>query len=162
MENASKALVMAGGVLIALMIIGALLLMFNNISNYQRANVENTKDSQVVEFNNQFSTYNRDDVRGSDLYTLLNRAVDYNTRQTTSSTTSKDAKEKIAFAPVTINVDLNHVLESTNNPFSADGDKKLLIKDNEYKASAEENSFKKKIMRNSKRNRTYIWSNFSY
>ena len=31
MENASKALIMAGGVLIALMIIGALVLMFSNL-----------------------------------------------------------------------------------------------------------------------------------
>ncbi len=33
MENASKALIMAGSVLIALLIIGALILMFNNLSN---------------------------------------------------------------------------------------------------------------------------------
>ena len=35
MENASKALIMAGGVMIALLIIGSLLLMFNNLSSYQ-------------------------------------------------------------------------------------------------------------------------------
>ena len=40
MENASKALIMAGSVLIALMIIGALLLMFNSISNYQQTDTE--------------------------------------------------------------------------------------------------------------------------
>ena len=33
MENASKALLMAGGILIALMIIGALVLLGNNLSN---------------------------------------------------------------------------------------------------------------------------------
>ena len=32
MENASKALVMAGGILIALLVLGALLLMFNQVS----------------------------------------------------------------------------------------------------------------------------------
>ena len=34
MENASKALIMAGSILIGLMVIGALLLMFNSLSSY--------------------------------------------------------------------------------------------------------------------------------
>ena len=38
MENASKALLMAGGILIALLVIGSVLLMFNQIGNYRRAN----------------------------------------------------------------------------------------------------------------------------
>ena len=40
MENASKALVMAGGILIALLVIGALLLMFNQVSDYQRSGTD--------------------------------------------------------------------------------------------------------------------------
>ena len=65
MENASKALIMAGGVLIALMILGALLLMFNNLSSYQNTNTQTTEEAQVIAFNNQFETYNRNGVRGS-------------------------------------------------------------------------------------------------
>lgn len=72
MENATKALVMAGSILIALLIIGALLLMFNNLSSYQNTNQQNIKDAQIVEFNNQFTTYIRDDVKGNELYSLLN------------------------------------------------------------------------------------------
>lgn len=82
MENASKALIMAGSVLIALLIIGALLLMFNNVSTYEQSNMQNIKEAQVVEFNNQFTTYIRNDVRGNELYSLLNRVVDYNKRKT--------------------------------------------------------------------------------
>ena len=73
MENASKALLIAGSVLIALMIIGALLLMFSNLSSYQDTNVQGERSAQVVEFNNRFSTYNHDNIRGSDLYSLLNK-----------------------------------------------------------------------------------------
>ena len=43
MENASKALLMAGGILIALLIIGALLLMFNQISTYKQSESSNQK-----------------------------------------------------------------------------------------------------------------------
>ena len=75
MENASKALIMAGSVLIALLIIGALILMFNSLSSYQKTNVEGTRSSQIVEFNNQYDTYDRKNVRGSDLYSLLNKVI---------------------------------------------------------------------------------------
>ena len=93
MENASKALIMAGSILIALMIIGALLLMFNNLSTYQESNVETTRDAQVVEFNNQFVTYNRDNIRGSDIVSLMNRAIDYNERKT--GTTSNEQYQEM-------------------------------------------------------------------
>lgn len=104
MENASKALIMAGSVLIALIIIGALLLMFNNLSNYQDATDKNTKEAQIVEFNNQYETYNRTDVRGSDLYSLLNRVVDYNRRKTDVQLKSTDEGVDLKFQPMTISV----------------------------------------------------------
>ena len=44
MENASKALIIAGSVLIALLVIGALMLMFNNLTTYQNAGEDNEKD----------------------------------------------------------------------------------------------------------------------
>lgn len=81
MENASKALIMAGSVLIALVIIGALVLMFNSLSNYQETDTQSTREQQVVDFNNQYETYNRKDVRGSDLYSLFNKVIDYNRRK---------------------------------------------------------------------------------
>lgn len=81
MENASKALIMAGSVLIALLIIGALLLMFNNLTSYQKAGEQETREQQVIEFNNQFETYLRSDIRGSDMISLMNRIDDYNKRK---------------------------------------------------------------------------------
>ena len=101
MENASKALIIAGSVLIALIIIGALLLMFNNLSNYQDTNVETTREAQVLEFNNQYETYNRNDVRGSDIYSLLGRVVDYNRRKSDVATGTDEGKN-LQFQPMTI------------------------------------------------------------
>ena len=57
------------------MIIGALILMFTNLTSYQNANVEDTRVKQRVEFNQQFETYDRKNVRGNDLYTLLNKVI---------------------------------------------------------------------------------------
>lgn len=106
MENASKALIIAAGVLMALVIIGALVLMFNNLSNYQKVDTQVTREAQIVEFNNQYETYNRKNVRGSDLYSLLNRVVDYNRRKSTSGTEGKDQGQYVAYQPMTINYNL--------------------------------------------------------
>ncbi len=105
MENASKALIMAGSVLIALLIIGALLLMFNNLSSYQETDTQSTKEAQVIEFNNQYETYNRKNVRGSELYSLMNRVVDYNKRKSTKGT-GKNEGQYLAYAPMTISYNL--------------------------------------------------------
>ena len=107
MENASKALIMAGSVLIAIVIIGALVLMFNNLNNYQQVNTQGDRDAQVVEFNNQYETYNRKNVRGSDLYSLLNRVVDYNRRKSEVGTEGKDQGQYLAYEPMTIRYTLD-------------------------------------------------------
>lgn len=78
MENASKALVMAGGILIALLVIGALLLMFNQLSDYQKSGTTLTKTSQLTDFNKEFVQFTYDNIKGYDLITLVNKVVDYN------------------------------------------------------------------------------------
>ena len=79
MENASKALLMAGGILIVLLIVGALVLMFNQLSAYQKSNSDNLKTSQLVEFNNQFLNFTLDEeIYGYDLISLLNKVTNYN------------------------------------------------------------------------------------
>lgn len=60
MENASKALLMAGGILIALLILGALIMMFTSLQDYQNTNDAQTKNSPIAQFNNQFEPYNKD------------------------------------------------------------------------------------------------------
>lgn len=103
MENASRALVMAGSILIGLLVLGALILLFRNLSSYQNSEVQNTRQAQVVEFNNQFTTYIRDDVRGNELYSLLNRVIDYNTRKTLEG---EDGAIEIGYQPMSIKFSL--------------------------------------------------------
>ncbi len=78
MENATRALTMAGGILIALMILGALFLMFNNLSSYQNQNDASTKDTQIAEFNNQFEPYNKDNLTLMELYSVYNKVQSNN------------------------------------------------------------------------------------
>ena len=48
MENASKALIMAGSVLLALIVIGAFLLMLSNLTDYQDKNDTRVQQQQIV------------------------------------------------------------------------------------------------------------------
>lgn len=133
MENASKALLIAGGVLIALMIIGALLLMFSNLSSYQETNVQGERSAQVVEFNNRFSTYNHDNVRGSDLYSLLNSVINYNRTQSIEGTNWSDQGQEIAYEPMTItfNIDISQLTaDGTNRLFTGSGNTTYTVSGN--------------------------------
>lgn len=98
MENASKALLMAGGMLIALLVIGALLLAFNQIGDYEKGKSSMVKSSQVADFNKEFAKYTGDNVKGYDMITLVNKAIDFNSKEGTTKETanSVDYSKKIS------------------------------------------------------------------
>ncbi len=58
-----KHFIIAGGMLIAMMIMGLLVVGYNNFRKYQKAEVEAEEAAQVVEFNKKFEAYNRKTVR---------------------------------------------------------------------------------------------------
>jgi type II secretory pathway pseudopilin PulG len=100
MENASKALLMAGGVLIALMIIGALLLMFNQLGSYQKQNYTTEAEKQLAQFNQEFAQYTDEDIKGTDLITLVNKVVDYNQKSGGVNSLNYDIK-------ITLNINMD-------------------------------------------------------
>lgn len=144
MENASKALIMAGSVLIALLVVGALVLMFSNLTSYQNSNEKATKDEQITKFNQEYSTYNRNDVRGNELYSLINRVVDYNRRESTAGTSNKndetwaDKGATIAFEPM--EVEFNIKSEDKKN-ISADHSTNRLINQTSWDINGNKNTF---------------------
>lgn len=142
MENASKALIIAGSVLIALIIIGALVLMFSNLTAYQRNNTQTTREAQIVEFNRDYETFDRDGVRGSELYSLLNKVIDYNRRKTTEGTAWADQGKDINYEAMEIKFSLDKV---SNNLIADNSKGKLLIKNNNYTINKNNNSFENSI-----------------
>ena len=108
MENATKALTIVASVLIAVVILGALLLTFNSLSSYQSTNTKNIRDAQVLEFNNQYEIFNRKEVRGSDLYSLLNKVVDYNRRKSDDTKDENDEGKSILYKSMTVSYDLKN------------------------------------------------------
>jgi hypothetical protein len=78
MENASKALLMAGGILIALLIIAMLLYSFSSMSGYFDEKNSQEETEQLTEFNNQFEAYNRKLLRGTEVISVMNKVLDNN------------------------------------------------------------------------------------
>lgn len=81
MENASKALIMAGSILISILIISLLVMFYGDIK--ELIGVEHNEDilEQSAEFNKQYDVYYRDNLYGSDILSIANKVNDYNIRQ---------------------------------------------------------------------------------
>ena len=81
MENASKALLMAASVLVALIIIGVLVWMFTSISNTQQTEADSEEIKIMTEYNNKIERFNASGLYGSEILSLANLIEDYNIRQ---------------------------------------------------------------------------------
>lgn len=95
MENASKALVIAGGMLIALLVLGALMLMFNQIGDYEKAQTVNEKNSQIAKFNEDFERYTYSDIQGIDVISIINKVCDYNKKDGIANSVNYDIKMSV-------------------------------------------------------------------
>lgn len=71
MENASKALIIAGAILISILLISVGILVMNSTGNMQDE-VGKTSDTMATQtFNSQFTTYEGDSIRASQVKSLL-------------------------------------------------------------------------------------------
>lgn len=84
MENASNFIKLAGGILIALIVVTLVVIGFRQVSNMQLADEEATKEYQLGEFNKKYESYNKSVVRGYEIISLTNMALDTNERYTTA------------------------------------------------------------------------------
>lgn len=78
MENASKALLMAGGILIALLIVALLVYSFGSMSSYFTQNEKEQEAEQLEAFNKQYEAYHKKLLRGTEVISVVNKALDNN------------------------------------------------------------------------------------
>lgn len=78
MENASKALIIAGSVLIAILVISLGLLIFKSTSGTTDQTQELGKTLEVQQFNSQFLKYCGNSVKGSQVRTLCEVIIAHN------------------------------------------------------------------------------------
>lgn len=81
MENAAKALLIAAGILIVIMILTLVMGLWNQISTYYTEKHNTKMLEQTVEFNSKFDNYNGKTIRGNELISIINRIIDYNNFQ---------------------------------------------------------------------------------
>ena len=75
MENASKALLMAGGVLIAIIIISLLVKTFGSMGELQRQQVSAEEVEKIEAFNKEYTKYLDQYVYGTEVITIINKAA---------------------------------------------------------------------------------------
>ena len=70
MENATKALEMAGSLLIGVLLLGCLLFAYTRMSELKDTEHKVEVSEQAKDFNQDYETYNRNNLYGSDLFSL--------------------------------------------------------------------------------------------
>lgn len=86
MENASKALIMGGAVLIAILIISVGIVIFSSTDRVTDHSKEIGDLAAVEAYNNQFSKYCGDNVIGSEVINLINFVGTYSARNGSAPT----------------------------------------------------------------------------
>lgn len=78
MENASKALLMAGGVLIALFTATLLVYLSTSSSRIANAYQQKQEKEQIRAFNKEYEAYDKTRMYGTDIITVVNKAINHN------------------------------------------------------------------------------------
>lgn len=86
MENASKALIIAGAILISILLISVGILVMNSTSNVQGEMASQMDAAQKQSFNSQFNNYNGTNKTASDVRALYNTVISSNATHDESTT----------------------------------------------------------------------------
>ena len=77
MENASKALIIAGAILLSIAIIGIGMFVYNSVSE-TITGAADMSDQEIQAYNGEFTTYGGDDKRGSQVKALCEKVSSHN------------------------------------------------------------------------------------
>ena len=78
MENASEALLIAGGILLAILTISAFVLMFNNVATIEGAQERSAEAKRLAKWNAEWEAYNKKLLYGTEVLTVMNKAKQNN------------------------------------------------------------------------------------
>ncbi len=96
MENASKALIMAGSILISIMVISLLVLGYNQLKSLEQTRENADATDKMAEYMRRFEQFDRT-VYGSELFSLGNLQQDYN---------ASDARVDVGYDRIEITVEI--------------------------------------------------------
>ena len=118
MENASKALIIAGSILIALVVISLGIVVFNNFKDGAQKNADLTAQ-EIGDFNSQFTRYSSESIAGSQVNDLIQKVIAVNLASYNEGRADGDRYVKIQFPSVsggteTINGSSSGLSENTS------------------------------------------------
>lgn len=116
MENASKALIMAGSILIAIMVIGLLVYGYGQISDLEQTRADAEVTDTLAEYMRRFEQYNRgpgdQPLYGSEVLSLANLQADYNFMEADRA----DIGRLEGYSQITITVEITNEISQQNMP----------------------------------------------
>ena len=77
MENASKALIIAGGVLLAVIIMSLIASFFAGVSQWPQQQDDTESKEQLAKFNQEYEVYEKSAMYGTDVISCLNKVVNF-------------------------------------------------------------------------------------
>ena len=110
MENASKALIIAGEILIGVIILSILAYLFSRASGSSQSYSEAEQKKVLDAFNNKFEIYNRNNLIIHDIITVANLAKQFNNEN--QLTRESDAYIQVIFDDQ--NIEANNEEENSN------------------------------------------------
>ena len=123
MENAAKALLIAGGILIAIILIALFLNMYNKMASFQNTQEEKKEAEQLLAFNSEYEMYDKKILYGADIITLINKAVENNKEKNAvlNETNYINIKVQLVNSSFESSIDCKYL--STNNTVRLTGKK---------------------------------------
>ena len=112
--NASQALKMAGGILIAITIIATLAYSFGKFSPFQQQLEDIKQLEQTADFNKEYEVYNKNLMYGVDILSVLNKAASNNKKYIESYGYTPDLEKNYL---IEINIKLKSDIEETLQVF---------------------------------------------
>ena len=78
MDNATKAILISGGILLALVTLSLMVAMFGNIQRMEEAKDSKEVQAEINNWNAEWEAYNKKVMYGSDVLTVVNKAAQVN------------------------------------------------------------------------------------
>lgn len=78
MDNAAKALLMAGGILIAIIVISLFIMAYSNITQLAQLKADEELRQEIVESNKKYLAFNKTAMYGTDVISILNLVISDN------------------------------------------------------------------------------------
>ena len=113
MENATKGLIIAASVLIALMLITIGIRMVNSTRGTIKQTEDNLSDAEVDRFNSQFEAYEGTGIRGTVVKQLARKVIQLNEANIIDPTETSDMRKRYDYSKI-IRLDLSDRADAKN------------------------------------------------